>query len=324
MALLDELELSLKAGTGGTGVVRWRQEKFKPLSGPGGGNGGRGGNVYAEAVSDLAYLDTYRHVAEFQAEHGDPGSNFGKQGKQGADLVLKFPVGSLITNRTTREVFELTKIGERILLLQGGRGGLGNEFFKSSRNTSPTESTPGEQGESATFHIELRLFAELGFIGLPSAGKSTLLNLLTRAQSKVAAYHFTTLDPHLGAFYEFTLADIPGLIEGASDGKGLGTKFLKHITRTRVLAHVVSLESETMTQDYQIIRGELERYGRGLPEKEEIIIFSKSDMLEASAREARIEEFFAHSSSRPYFVVSMYDDNEVKALADGLIAYLRK
>jgi ABC-type multidrug transport system ATPase subunit len=213
MALIDEVQIHISAGRGGDGVVRWRQEKFKPLSGPGGGNGGPGGDVYIQAVSDIGYLDFYRHTKEFQAEHGHPGGNNSRQGATGESLTLKFPVGSILSNRSTGEVFELDHVDQKILILKGGRGGLGNEHFKSSKNVTPRESTPGQPGESADFDVELRMFADIGLVGLPSAGKSTLLNALTNAKSKVAAYHFTTLDPHLGAFYEFIIADIPGIIE---------------------------------------------------------------------------------------------------------------
>lgn len=324
MALIDEVKIHIKSGRGGDGVVRWRQEKGKPLSGPGGGNGGSGGDVYAVAVSDIAYLDYYRHSKKFEAKNGEPGSNFGKKGADGENLILQFPVGSILKNKETGEIFEMTKIGEKKLILKGGRGGLGNEYFKSSRNTTPKESTQGAIGEDADFEIELRLFADVGLVGLPSAGKSTLINALTNAKSKVAAYHFTTLDPHLGAFYEFIIADIPGLIDGASEGKGLGTKFLRHIARTKAIAHVISLESETIAADYVTIRGELEKYDPELAKKDEVIIFTKSDTVDEKVLKTKMKEMKKYLKGKESFVVTVYDENSVKELRDGLVKILRK
>ncbi len=324
MALLDEVQLYIKAGRGGDGVVRWRQEKGKPLSGPGGGNGGTGGDVYAYAVPDIGYLDFYRTKKNFAAENGFPGANWGRKGANGEDLVLSFPVGSRLINKETGEIFELEEVGQKTLVLKGGRGGLGNEYFKSSRNTTPKECTPGKIGEDATFDIELRLVANLGLVGLPSAGKSSLLNALTNAKSKVASYHFTTLDPHLGAFYEFIIADIPGIIEGASEGKGLGVKFLKHVSKTKALAHVVALDSDDLVRDYQTIRTEIENYGQGLAEKYEVIIFSKSDIIEDDELKAKLKSMAKITKGKTFFVVSIEDKEQLKELSDGLVKYLRQ
>lgn len=324
MALLDEVQLYIKAGRGGDGVVRWRQEKGKPLSGPGGGNGGLGGDVYAEAVPDIGYLDYYRTKKDFAADHGQPGANWGRKGADGADLTLYFPVGTTLTNRETGESFDLESVGDRKLILKGGRGGLGNEYFKSSRNTTPKEATPGKIGEDGTFDIELRLVADIGLVGLPSAGKSSILNALTNAKSKVASYHFTTLDPHLGALYEFIIADIPGIIEGASEGKGLGIKFLKHVAKTKVLAHVIALDSEDPLKDYETIRAEIKNYGKGLDEKDEIIIFSKSDLVLDEDIAAVKKKMAKVLKGKTVFVTSVEDKAQVKELSDGLIKFLRK
>jgi GTP-binding protein len=324
MALLDEVQLYIKAGRGGDGVVRWRQEKGKPLSGPGGGNGGRGGDVFAFAVPDIGYLDFYRTKKDFAAPNGAAGANWGRKGADGEELVLQFPVGTRLTSKETGEIFELTEVGQKTLILKGGRGGLGNEYFKSSRNTTPKECTPGKIGEDATFDVELRLVANLGLIGLPSAGKSSLLNALTNAKSKVASYHFTTLDPHLGAFYEFIIADIPGIIEGASEGKGLGVKFLKHVSKTKVLAHVISLDSDDLLGDYTTIRNEVKAYGQGLDEKEEIIIFSKSDIVEPEDIKTKLKTMVKITKGKTFFVTTVEDPAQVKELSDGLVAYLRK
>jgi GTPase len=322
MAFIDEVSINITAGRGGDGVVRWRQEKFKPLSGPGGGNGGAGGSVYALAISDVSYLDYYRHSKKFQAENGGCGENFGCQGHYGEDLILKFPIGSIITNKSTGEVFELSHIDQRIKLLQGGRGGLGNEHFKNSRNTTPRESTPGDVGETGEFHIQLQLFADVGLVGLPNAGKSSLLNSLTRAKSKIGSYQFTTLDPHLGAFYEFIIADIPGLIEGASDGKGLGVKFLKHINRTHMILHLVSCEEgEEMYNKYITIKRELEKFNPDLVKRPEMILLTKTDVLAEGELDSIKKQFM--KLDVPVMDITLYDDVMIKNFSDALVKKLR-
>ena len=218
---IDELTIHLKAGRGGDGVVRWRHEKGKDHAGPSGGNGGKGGDVYTVAVRDIGILSAYRNVKEFEAGRGEDGAKNLKQGATGKDVLIKLPVGSRLTNLSTGYSIELLKDTERILLLRGGRGGLGNEHFKGSINIRPKQSTPGVEGEEADFHIELLLVVDVGIIGLPNAGKSSLLNALTNAQSRVGNFPFTTLEPALGDFYGLVMADIPGLIEGATKGKGL-------------------------------------------------------------------------------------------------------
>jgi len=321
MAFIDELQLQLKAGKGGDGVVRWRQEKYKPLAGPSGGNGGNGGSVYAQTIDDLAYLSYYRYKKSFSAEDGIPGSSDSREGACGDDLVLRFPRGTVLTDQTTGLSVELTKQDEKILLLKGGRGGLGNEHFKASTNTSPYEWTPGTIGEEASFDVELRLFADAGFVGLPSAGKSTLLNALTNAHSKVGAYHFTTLEPHLGAFGGFILADIPGLIEGASQGKGLGHKFLRHLARTKLLIHVVGLDHEEPLTGYQEIRTELAQYQTELAEKEEIILLTKTDLVDSETL-AKTVELFRTQTKSPVYVMSAYDDVSIAEFRKSLTQHL--
>lgn len=324
MAFIDEIQISIKAGRGGDGVVRWRREKFKPLSGPGGGYGGRGGDVYAEAVTDLAYLEHYQFEKKFKAENGDPGGNFGREGKSGKELVLRFPVGSRLTNVATGQVIELDHAGDRVLLLKGGDGGKGNEHFKSSRNTTPYESTPGKLGEEADLHIELRLIADIGLVGFPNAGKSTLLNALTNAKSKVGSYQFTTLDPHLGVMPGgFVIADIPGLIEGASTGKGLGDKFLRHISRTKTLVHLVSLENEDIAMAYETIRNELGAYDPVLLEKQEIVVLSKTDVISEDELAAKIKEIKKVSGKEPV-AITEFDSDSIKILQDTIIKLLQK
>lgn len=274
MAFVDELNIHLKAGRGGDGVVRWRKEKGKQLAGASGGNGGKGGDVYARAVLDIGILARYKNKKLFAAENGEAGMKNSMHGKNGDDFYLDIPVGSVITSKVTGEKIQFLKYSEITKLLSGGRGGLGNEFYKSSLNTSPKESTSGASGEEADFFIELQLIADVGLIGLPNAGKSSLLNVLTNADAKVANYAFTTLEPNLGSFYGYIIADIPGLIMGASSGKGLGHKFLRHIKRTKFLVHCISAEEDLKTS-YATIRSELKEFDPVLVEKKEILIITK-------------------------------------------------
>jgi len=243
MAFIDEMIFHAEAGHGGNGVVRWRQEKFIPKGGPAGGDGGRGGNFYILAVRDMHILSKYKAKKSFSAGRGEDGGGKSLHGKNGEDFVLELPIGSVVTDIETDEVWQLVEEGQKFLILRGGYGGFGNEHFKSSTNTTPKESRKGQDGEKGNFKIELELFADVGLIGLPNAGKTSLLNALTNAQARVGDYAFTTLDPNLGDFYGYIIADIPGLIEGASEGKGLGVKFLRHIKRTKMLAHLVSFEN---------------------------------------------------------------------------------
>jgi GTP-binding protein len=314
MAFIDEIQLDLTAGKGGDGVVRWRTEKFKPKSGPGGGNGGRGGSIYAVAVKDLAYLSTYQFKKDFTADPGSAGENHGKHGAGGNDLELKFPVGTVITQIETGFTWQLDTEGQRELLLAGGAGGLGNEYFKSSTNTTPTESTPGKPGEHGNFTIELQLFADIGLVGLPSAGKSSLLNALTSADAKVGAYHFTTLEPNLGVLAGgLVIADIPGLIEGAADGRGLGHKFLRHIRRTKKLVHLVPADNPDPIADYHTIRKELVAYSPELAHKEEIVVLSRCDEVTPE----RITELGAELSklvNQDVLAISVYDDESLARL----------
>jgi GTP-binding protein len=330
MPFIDEIKFEASAGRGGDGVVRWRQEKFVPKGGPAGGDGGRGGNFYVQAVRDVHILAKYKAKKNFSAGAGDPGGKKSLHGKSGEDYVLDLPVGSIITNLNTDETWQLSTEGEKILILKGGRGGYGNEHFKRSTNTTPKEFTFGVEGERGEFRIELELFADLGLIGLPNAGKTSLLNALTNAEGRVADYAFTTLDPNLGDFYGYIIADIPGLIEGAAEGKGLGIKFLRHVKRTRTLAHLVSFENTNMMKTYKEVRKELEKYDKknklgadGLSKKKEIIILTKSDTATDEKTVAKkVKEF--EKLGQKIFVLTLYDDKMVKKFSDELIKILRK
>ena len=335
MAFVDEMEFLAEAGRGGDGVVRWRQEKFVPKGGPAGGDGGRGGDFYVIGVRDAHILSKYKAKKSFSAGRGEDGANKSLHGKNGEDFVLELPVGSIITNLDTDEEWRLDREGEKIMVLRGGHGGFGNEHFKSSTNTTPKEWRPGEEGEHGNFKVELELFADIGLVGLPNAGKTSLLNTLTNAGAKVGEYAFTTLDPNLGDFYGHIIADIPGIIEGASEGKGLGIKFLRHTKRTQMLAHLVSLENLSkgaagMTKSYKEIRKELEQYDKklnlgsdGLASKKEIIILTKSDVAENPKVIAKkVKEF--EKLGGEVFTLSLYDDKSVKNLNDNLARILKK
>ncbi|MCX6752084.1 MAG: GTPase ObgE [Candidatus Nomurabacteria bacterium] len=335
MAFIDEIKIHAEAGQGGNGVVRWHRQKFEPKGGPAGGDAGRGGNFYVKAVRDVHILLKYKAKKDFIAGRGEDGGSKSLHGKNGEDLILELPVGSIITNLITDEKWQLASEGETILLLKGGYGGYGNEHFKSSVNTTPQESNIGGAGEKADFKIELELFADVGFIGLPNAGKSSLLNALTNADAKVGDYPFTTLDPNLGDFFGFIVADIPGVIEGASEGKGLGVKFLRHIKRTKMLAHLVSFEnlskgSTGMMKSYKEIRKELAKYDKmlglnedGLSNKEEIIVLTKADVVDDPKIIAKKTADFK-KISKNVFVLSLYDDKMVKKFNDALVKILTK
>ena len=311
----------MKAGDGGNGVVAWRHEKSKDHAGPGGGNGGAGGSVYIRAVRNIGLLHRYRSEKEFVAKRGADGMNWSKQGKSGEDMTLDLPLGCILTNTTTGQSVELVKDGETILLLKGGNGGLGNEFFKTSINRSPKQFTSGKIGEEANFFIELQLVADAGLIGLPNAGKTSLLNELTNASAKVGDYQFTTLEPNLGDFYGYILADIPGLIEGASAGKGLGVKFLRHIRRTKILLHCISSENEYFNEAYEVIRNELSEYDKMLTDKQEIIIITKTDLIEPDVLAKKIKKF---KTKDPVLTVSTIDSASLDAFKKKLSGLLKK
>lgn len=320
---IDELEIQAKAGDGGDGVVRWRHEKFRPKAGPAGGNGGNGGDVYVRTVPDLNQLAKYTGHKQFYTKSGEPGRSSSQFGKNAPDLYIDVPVGTKVTNLKTGDWVELLELGAEKLILRGGHGGLGNETFKSSTNRAPQEATKGKPGERADFLLEVSLIADVGLIGFPSAGKSTFLNLLTNARSKVGAYDFTTLEPHLGKLYEFTIADLPGLIEGASKGKGLGDKFLRHISRTKMLLHLIDAASEkSVLYQYQAILEELRSFDDSLLGKEQWIILTKKDLVSKAKIEKEVKNL--DKSDKRVFVISENDGESIKFVKDTLVKHLRE
>ena len=319
---VDELTIKANAGRGGDGVVRWRRERRVDHGGPAGGNGGRGGDVYMRAVRDLNLLSRYTGSKEFKADSGKAGEGKSQYGHNGDDLYIDIPVGATVYEEGRERVYTFMEVGETHKILKGGRGGLGNEYFKSAVNRSPEESTLGKRGEKGIFRIELSLIVDVGFIGIPNAGKSTLINALTNTHSPVGAYPFTTKEPHLGDFYGFVLADIPGLIEGASEGKGLGHKFLKHIKRTKMVLHCVSLDDEDPFKTYTLVRDELTRFDSDLLLKDEWVILTKKDLSSQSAMD-KIVDIFKNRGIKVLHTVSAETGEDIKYLSDSLTAYLK-
>jgi GTP-binding protein len=319
---VDTLTLNIKAGDGGDGVTRWRHEKFRPMAGPSGGNGGRGGDVFMRAVRDVNLLARYTGDKSFEAEGGVSGLGDSKFGKNGEDLIVDVPVGSIVTDIHRERTFELLEEGQLVKILKGGSGGIGNEQFKTATNRSPEESTKGREGEAGDFKIELSLVVDVGLVGMPNAGKSTLLNTLTNARAKVGAYPFTTIEPHLGDLYGYTIADIPGLISGASSGKGLGHTFLRHISRTKMILHLVSLETEDALERYYTIREELSAYTKELTDKEEWIIFTKKDLVKQEYLDELLKQ--VDKIGNRVLVISTESGEGVKELQDSLVRHLRE
>jgi len=306
--IVDEIKISLEAGRGGDGIVTF--DHTKGSQGPSGGKGGRGGSIYFKGVSDLTILYKYRKKNHYEAEGGFIGKSSKATGHDGQDLILPVPIGSVITNLDTQKTQEIIQVDQKLLAVSGGIGGRGNFYFRSPINITPTEAEKGKSGEKFNFFIELRLIADVGLIGLPNVGKSSLLNQLTKAHAKVANYHFTTLEPNLGTIENIILADIPGLIEGASQGRGLGIKFLKHIQRTKFLFHCLSLESNNLTKDYKAIRKELSAYSKDLAKKKEILVFTKFDLIEDIDLKAKLKPF----AKKEKLVVSIEDPRSLEKL----------
>lgn len=310
--LVDEVDVIFQAGSGAPGKA-----SFYPgwKSGPDGGDGGTGGNIYITVTSDLTVLNQFMGVKTRKAENGQPGGTYRKSGRNGSDITIILPLGSILTDEDTAEVIELTDIHQKVLICKGGKGGRGTFSLRSPQNTTPTKGEPGEPGQKRNLNIVLKLIADYGLIGLPNAGKSSLLNALTAANVKIADYPFTTLEPNLGTMCGKVLADIPGLIEGASIGKGLGIKFLKHIEKVNLLLHCISVESDHLEADYRIVREELRKFNPHLTLKKEIILLTKTDVVRVEELKNKRRILTKFGKVIP---ISILDDESLNMLAKVL------
>jgi GTP-binding protein len=323
MKFLDQAKIYIKAGNGGSGSASFRREKFIEYGGPDGGDGGNGGSIIFESDRNLNTLIDFRYAQHFKAQHGKPGSKRNRTGAYGKDLILKVPVGTQIYEEDNNTlIYDFTKNKEKYLVASGGKGGLGNVRFKSSTNRAPKKKTNGKIGEEFWIWLQLKVIADIGIIGKPNAGKSSLLAALTRAKPKIANYPFTTINPNLGVTYydgkELTLADIPGLVEGAHKGIGLGDKFLRHIERCKMLLHLIDISEEDLISVYKKIKFELSNYDKNLIKKKEIIFFNKSDLLEEKEINKKIREFKRKINSK-YEVISVYSNKDIKKIKKLLI-----
>lgn len=306
---VDDLKIDIQAGDGGNGAVAF----FPNKKGPCGGNGGDGGNVYIQGDTNVGDLHIYAGAKIWKAQIGDRGQSFHKDGRFGKDLTIFVPIGASVTDIETKETFEITN-NDKILIGTGGKGGRGNKAFATSTNQVPREFEQGTLGQRRTFHVIQRLIADIGLIGLPNAGKSSLLNELTSAKVKTAMYAFTTLEPNLGVFEEKVIADIPGLIEGASRGKGLGIKFLKHIEKVGMLVHCISAASEDVLNVYQVVLKELEEYNPELLNKEHIILLTKTDLIDEKQSKKLVKKL--SSTGKKVYPISIYNPEQFSAVKE--------
>ncbi len=287
---IDSAKIYVKSGKGGNGIIHWRREKFIPKGGPDGGNGGVGGDVIFRADKQINTLLDFRYHKKFIAKNGNPGEGSNKEGRSAEPIYIKIPVGTLIRNAETGElVADITEDGEELVIAKGGRGGKGNWLFRSPTNQAPRVCTPGDPGEEFHLELEMKLLADIGLVGFPNAGKSTLISTISAARPKIADYPFTTLIPNLGMVYfqegkSFVVADIPGLIEGAHEGKGLGIQFLKHIERTKALLYLIDCTSEDIKHDYKVLANELKAFNKDLPKKKSIVAITKLDIADEDKR----------------------------------------
>ena len=328
MKFLDQAKIYIKAGNGGSGSASFRREKFIEYGGPDGGDGGDGGSIIVESDRNLNTLIDYRYAQHFKAQHGKQGSKRNRTGANGKDLILKVPVGTQIYEEDNNTlIYDFVKNKERYLVAAGGSHGLGNVRFKSSTNRAPTKKTNGKVGEEFWVWLQLKVIADVGIIGLPNAGKSSLLAAITRARPKIANYPFTTIDPNLGVSYyddkEVTLADIPGLIEGAHEGTGLGDKFLRHIERCEVLLHLIDLSEDKLAESYLKVRKELSKYDKSLTKKKEVIVFNKSDLFEKKEIELKLKAFKTKIKKK-YQIISVVTDKKLINLRKILLKNANK
>src|SRR5215204_1966000 len=326
MKFLDQAKIYIRSGDGGGGAISFRREKFIEFGGPDGGDGGRGGDVWAECVEGLNTLIDYRYQQHFKAKTGGHGMGKNRHGAKGADAVLKVPAGTEILEEDGETVIaDMTHVGQKVLLAKGGNGGFGNAYFTTSTNRAPRRANPGQEGQERWIWLRLKLIAEAGLIGLPNAGKSTFLATVTSAKPKIADYPFTTLHPGLGVVRvdgrEFVLADIPGLIEGAHEGAGLGDRFLGHVERCRVLLHLVEGTSEHAGKAYKIVRGELEAYGHGLAEKPEIVALSKADALDPDTLKEQVARL-KRAAKRAPLVLSSASGQGVQEALRAVLSFI--
>ena len=315
MKFLDQAKIYIKAGNGGSGSASFRREKFVEYGGPDGGDGGDGGSVIFEAERNLNTLIDFRYAQHFRAENGYIGTKRKRTGAGGKDLTIKIPVGTQIYEEDNNTlIYDFTKNKERYLVAAGGNHGLGNVRFKSSTNRAPTKKTNGKVGEEFWVWLQLKVIADIGIIGMPNAGKSSLLAAITRARPKIANYPFTTIDPNLGVSYydnkEVTLADIPGLVEGAHEGTGLGDKFLRHIERCKILLHLIDLSEDNIDENYLKVRNELSKYDKILTKKKEIVVFNKSDLVEKKEAEKKLKNF-KKKIKKKYEIISVIADKSL-------------
>lgn len=323
MKFLDQAKVYIASGHGGGGCISFRREKYIAFGGPNGGDGGKGGDVWVESHNDLNTLIDYRYKQHFKAKPGTPGMGRDRAGAAGEDVVMKVPVGTQIFDADDDTLLvDMTEVGQRVLLAKGGNGGWGNARFKSSTNQAPRRANPGEEGEERWLWLRLKLIADAGLVGLPNAGKSTLLAAVSEAKPKTADYPFTTIRPHLGVVElgpaaRFVLADIPGLIEGASDGAGLGHRFLGHVERCAALIHLIDATQDDPVAAYTTIRGELAAYDDGLAEKEEILVLNKTDAIDADALSKVIKKITKAAGKKPLLISAVTGDG-VKALMGDL------
>ncbi|MDC0513813.1 GTPase ObgE [Pelagibacteraceae bacterium] len=328
MKFLDQAKIYIKAGNGGSGSASFRREKFVEYGGPDGGDGGNGGSIIFEAETNLNTLIDFRYAQHFRAENGYIGTKRKRTGAGGKDLIIKVPVGTQIFEEDNNTlIYDFTKNKEKYLVAAGGSHGLGNVRFKSSTNRAPTKKTNGKVGEEFWIWLQLKVIADVGIIGMPNAGKSSLLAAVTRARPKIANYPFTTIDPNLGVSYyddkEVTLADIPGLVEGAHEGTGLGDKFLRHIERCKILLHLIDLSEDKLTECYLKVRNELSKYDKTLTKKKEIIVFNKSDLFEKKEIEKKLK-IFKSKIKKKYEIISVVADKNLINLRKVLLKNANK
>jgi len=326
MKFLDQAKIYLKSGTGGSGCLSFRREKYIEYGGPNGGNGGCGGHVIFVAIANLNTLIDFRYQQHFRAQNGLPGEGSDRTGKDGEDCIINVPVGTQILSEDKSTVIcDMTEDGQELVILKGGDNGFGNAHFKSSTNRAPRKTTPGWPGDEIAVWLRLKLIADVGLVGLPNAGKSTFLAASSRAKPKIADYPFTTIHPNLGVVYvdqnEFVVADIPGLIEGAHEGLGIGDRFLGHVERTRVLLHLIDCTSDDIINDYKIVRHELKEYGGGLSEKPEIIALNKADALGDELAEDQ-RQILEKALNKPVRLISAVSHDGVRDTLFELLGYI--